>query len=69
MTIQCDSSQSGLGAAILQEGHLVEFASRALTPTEQTWSQLEKEQLAVYFALDRFHTYVYGRQVCVETDH
>ena len=69
VTVQCDSSQSGLGAAILQEGHPVEFASRALTPTEQTWSQLEKEQLAVCFALDRFHTYVYGRRVRVETDH
>ena len=69
VTVQCDSSQSGLGAAILQEGHPVEFASRALTPTEQTWSQIEKEQLAVCFALDRFHTYVYGRRVRVETDH
>jgi len=44
VTIQADSSQSGLGAAILQEGHPVEFASRELTPTEQTWSQLEKER-------------------------
>jgi len=35
-TVQCDSSQSGLGAAILQEGHPVEFASRALTTTEQS---------------------------------
>ena len=69
VTIQADSSQSGLGAAILQEGHPVEFASRALTPTEQTWSQLEKEQLAVCFALNRFHTYAYGRRVRVETDH
>ena len=30
VTVQCDSSQSGFGAAILQESHPVEFASRAL---------------------------------------
>ena len=31
LTIQCDSSQSGLGAALLRNGRPIEYASRALT--------------------------------------
>ena len=34
VTIQVDTSGKGLGAALLQEGHPVAFASKALTPTE-----------------------------------
>ena len=35
VTVQCDASSTGLVAALLQEGQPVEFASRALTPTER----------------------------------
>ena len=35
VTIQFNASGKGLGAALLQEGCLVAFASKALTPTEQ----------------------------------
>ena len=45
------------------------FASRALTKTEIAYSQIEKEQLAIVFAMERFHTYVYGRKCTVITDH
>ena len=34
ITVQCDASQTGLGAALLQEGQPLAFASRALTDTE-----------------------------------
>ncbi|GFR70884.1 THAP domain-containing protein 9 [Elysia marginata] len=30
---------------------------------------VEKEMLAIVFALERFHQFVYGRQVLIETDH
>ena len=68
-TIQCDSSKSGLGGALLQEGKIVECVSRALTQTEQQYAQIEKELLAIVYAMERLHTYVYGRHVTVETDH
>jgi hypothetical protein len=47
----------------------VEYASRALTNTEQNYAQIEKELLAILFALERFDSYVYLKQdVTVETD-
>ena len=69
-TLQCDASQSGLGAAVLQGGQPVAYASRALTLTETRYAQIEKELLANVFACDHFEAYVYGRKcVHVETDH
>ena len=54
ITIQCDSSETGLGAALLQEGQPVAFASRTLTPTERGYAQNEKECLAIVFACERY---------------
>ena len=67
--MQCDASSTGLGAALLQDETPVIFASQSLTNTEQNYCQLEKELLAVVFALQRFDQYVYGRAVIVESDH
>ena len=70
VVIQCDASQSGLGAAILQDGRVVEYASRALSLTEKnSYAQIERELLSIVFSMNRFHSYVYGRKVVVETDH
>ena len=62
LTIQCDASQAGLGATLLQKGRPLSYASRALTPTEQRYAQIEKEALAVVFALERFHQYTFGAE-------
>ncbi len=70
VTLQCDASQSGLGAALMQNGQPVAYASRAMTPTETRYAQIEKELLAIVFACDHFEAYIYGRDaVQVETDH
>ena len=69
VTLQCDASQSGLGAALMQNGQPVAYASRALTSAETRYAQIEKELLAVLFAYQRFDAYVYGRaNVNVEND-
>ena len=68
-TLQCDVSSTGLGATLLQRGQPVAYASRALTPTEQHYAQIEKELLAVVFGMERFNQYTYGRKVFVESDH
>ena len=69
VTLQCDASQSGVGAALLQEVDPVAFTSRALTSTERNYAQIEKELLAIVHACDRFDQYVFGREITVETDH
>lgn len=37
VTIQCDASEKGLGATLLQKAQPVAFVSRALNKTEQTY--------------------------------
>ena len=66
VTLQCDAPQSGIGAALLQEGQPVAFTSRALTPTERKYAQIEKEQLENVHACDRFDQYVFGRNITVD---
>ena len=58
--LQCNASQSGLGAALTQNGRRVSHASRTLTEMEQQYAQIEKETLAVVYGLDKFHSYTYG---------
>ena len=67
--LQCDASQGGLGACLLQKEHPIAYASRSLTPTEAQYAQIEKELLAIVFGLEKFEGYTYGRKVLVETDH
>ena len=69
ITVSVDASSKGLGAILLQEEKPVAFASRALTATQQKYAQIEKETLAVVYGLQKFHHYVYGQSVIVETDH
>ena len=69
VTLQCDASDKGLGAVLMQDDHPIAYASRALTDPETRYAQIEKELLAVVYGLETFHTYTYGRQVTVESDH
>lgn len=69
VTLQCDASETGLGAALMQSGKPVAFGSRTLTPTERGIAQIEKECLAIVFGMEKFHQYTYGRQVTVQSDH
>ena len=69
IVLQTDASKGGLGCALLQDGRPVAFASKTLTTTEQNYANIEREMLAVVFALERFHHYVYGRHVTIESDH
>ena len=66
---QGDASQCGLGFVSLQEGQPVTYASRALTPAEQRYSQIEKELLAQVFGLEHNHHYTFGRRVILWTDY
>ena len=55
--LEIDASKHGLGAVLFQDSGPIEYASCAQTPTEQNYSQIEKEMLAVLFGCIRFHRY------------
>lgn len=71
--ISADASQYGVGAVLLQQyddvWQPVAYASRALSATETRYAQIEKELLAITYACERFHQFVYGQAFTVETDH
>jgi hypothetical protein len=50
--------------------HSLSFqAISVLHETECNYAQIEKELLAIVFAMERFENYVYGIHVTVESDH
>ena len=67
------ASPVGLGAVLVQEQNgenvPISYASRTLTDTEQKYSQTEREALALVWACERFHMYVYGQEFDLITDH
>ena len=69
VTLSVDSSGTGLEAILLQDNQLVAYVSKALIPTQSRYAQIEKELLTIVFGCEKFHDYIYGRQVNVETDH
>lgn len=69
VTIETDASLKGLGAVLLQDGQPVKFLSKSLTKAETDYSNIERELLAVLFACEKLHIYVYGRTVTIHTDH
>ena len=70
VTLQCDASEKGLGATLLQNNQPLAFASRALRQTEQRYAQIEKECLSIVFGCEKFHQYLLGRDsIHIQTDH
>ena len=62
-------SLKGVGAVLLQEGQPVCYTLKARTKTEQRYSNVECEALAIVLGLERFHYFIYGKQCTVHTDH
>ena len=69
LTLSVDASSKGLGAVLLQDGKPLAYASRALTPTQERYAQIEKETLAIVYGAQKFHQFIYGRPTHVESDH
>lgn len=68
--IQCDASMDALGACLIQNRKSVCFLSRSLSDTEESYAQIEKELLAITFACEKLHNYIYGhKNITVYSDH
>ncbi|XP_066509706.1 uncharacterized protein [Hoplias malabaricus] len=71
--VQTDASGTGLGAVLLQgeddERKPILYISRKLFPRETNYSTIEKEALAIKWALDSLKYYLLGHDFVLETDH
>ena len=67
--LQTDASSVSLGAVLQQDGHVIAYASRSLNASEQQYSVIQKECLAVAYALKQFRHYLLGRPFQIVTDH
>ena len=66
--LQTDASCKGLGACLLQNDNPMYFASKALTETQKGYVAIELESLAVAWAMEKFHHFLYGNEFTLETD-
>jgi transposase InsO family protein len=69
ITLSVDASQFAVGAVIMQNDKPCAYASQSLNTTQQNYAQIEKELYAIVFGCQRFHQYLYGQTVKVQTDH
>lgn len=71
--LRTDASSSSVGAVLMQrhEGvlHPVAYASRKLLAREVRYSTIEREALALVWAIQTFHVYLLGKRFVLQTDH
>ena len=63
-----------LGTILSQEDdekneRVIAYASRLLLPAEKNYTATELECLAIMWAIEKFHQYVYGYQFLLIMDH
>ena len=69
-----NASPIGLSAILMQRSsasgdrRVVAYVSRALSPVERRYSQTEKEALAIVWAIEKLHIYLYGSHFKLITD-
>ncbi|XP_053486641.1 uncharacterized protein LOC128611284 [Ictalurus furcatus] len=72
-TVHTDASETGLGAVLSQtfdgEEHPVLYISRKLSPAERKYAAVEREALAIKWAIEELRYYLAGRHFVLITDH
>ena len=71
--IMCDASDYTIGAILGQredkKAFVIYYASKTLDSAQANYTTIEKEFLAVVFALEKFKSYIVGSPVTILTDH
>ncbi|RDY05728.1 Retrovirus-related Pol polyprotein from transposon 17.6, partial [Mucuna pruriens] len=73
--LMCDASNSALRAILGQQGgvgqlaHVIAYASRTMDQAQINYTTIEKELLAIIFALEKFCSYLLGSKVIIFSDH
>ena len=72
--LRSDASHIGIGAVLLEgfegEGKFpIAYASKKLLPRERNYSVIEKECLAIIWAIEKFKKYLFGEEFILECDH
>ena len=65
--LQTDASTKGLGTCLLQDRHPIYFASKSLHDAECGYVTIELEALAVTWAMEKFHHFLYASCLTLET--
>jgi hypothetical protein len=69
----CDASDFAIGAVLGQtkdkKYYTISYASKTLSGPQLNYTTIEKELLAVIFAIDKFKPYLVGAKVIIYTDH
>ncbi|XP_073022767.1 uncharacterized protein [Primulina eburnea] len=67
--VYTDASLHGLGCVLMQDRHVVAYASRQLKPHETRYPVHDLELAAIIFALKIWRHYLYGTSFTIYTDH
>jgi hypothetical protein len=68
-SMYCDVSGQGLGCVLMQDGHVVAYASRQLRKHEEKYPTHDLELVVVVHALKIWRHYIIGKRCEVYSDH
>jgi hypothetical protein len=67
--IYCDACDQGLGCVLMQEGHVIAYASCQLRKQELDYPTHDLELVVVVHALNNWRLYIMGTKCQIYTDH
>ena len=69
----CDASDYAVGAVLGQridkKPIAIWYASKTVAEAQMNYTTMEKELLAVVYALEKFRPYILGSKILIYTDH
>src|SRR5207244_7509815 len=68
-SVYCNASGQGIGCVLMQDGHVIAYASRQLRKHEQNYPTHDLELAAVVHALKIWRHYLVGKRTEVYIDH